>query len=67
MDDKRIYNVNVIAQDVLLTPEEVKRRLGQSPIADDGPQPPAPSGGFVGWLKRLFGGGKQAKQAEPRA
>jgi len=27
MDDKRIYNVNVIAQDVLLTPEEVKRRV----------------------------------------
>jgi 3-deoxy-7-phosphoheptulonate synthase len=27
MDDKRIYNVNVISQDVLLTPEEVKSRV----------------------------------------
>jgi 3-deoxy-7-phosphoheptulonate synthase len=27
MDDKRIYNVHVVSQDVLLTPEEVKRRV----------------------------------------
>ena len=27
MDDKRIYNVNVIAQDVLLTPDAIKDRV----------------------------------------
>ncbi|PWT75948.1 MAG: 3-deoxy-7-phosphoheptulonate synthase [Proteobacteria bacterium] len=27
MDDKRIYNVNVLSQDVLLTPEHVKQRV----------------------------------------
>jgi len=27
MDDKRIYNVNVLSQDVLLTPEEIKARV----------------------------------------
>jgi len=27
MDDKRIYNVNVLSQDVLLTPEQVKQRV----------------------------------------
>jgi len=27
MDDKRIYNVNVLSQDVLLTPEQVKERV----------------------------------------
>jgi 3-deoxy-7-phosphoheptulonate synthase len=31
MDDKRIYNVNVISQDVLLTPEEVKQRVPMTP------------------------------------
>jgi 3-deoxy-7-phosphoheptulonate synthase len=30
MDDKRIYNVNVISQDVLLTPEAVKERVPMS-------------------------------------
>ena len=33
MDDKRIYNVNVISQDVLLTPEEVKTRVPMTPRA----------------------------------
>jgi 3-deoxy-7-phosphoheptulonate synthase len=33
MDDKRIYNINVVAQDVLLTPEEVKRRVPMTPKA----------------------------------
>jgi 3-deoxy-7-phosphoheptulonate synthase len=33
MDDKRIYNINVVAQDVLLTPEEVKRRVPMTPRA----------------------------------
>ena len=33
MDDKRIYNVNVLSQDVLLTPEEVKQRLPMTPHA----------------------------------
>ena len=33
MDDKRIYNVNVISQDVLLTPEEVKARVPMTPRA----------------------------------
>ena len=33
MDDKRIYNINVVALDVLLTPEEVKRRVPMRPSA----------------------------------
>jgi 3-deoxy-7-phosphoheptulonate synthase len=33
MDDKRIYNVNVISQDVLLTPEELKQRVPMTPKA----------------------------------
>jgi 3-deoxy-7-phosphoheptulonate synthase len=33
MDDKRIYNVNVHAQDVLLTPEQVKERVPMTPRA----------------------------------
>jgi len=33
VDDKRIYNVNVAAQDVLLTPEEVKQRVPMTPRA----------------------------------
>ena len=35
MDDKRIYNINVVAQDVLLTPEEVKRRVPMTPRAQN--------------------------------
>ena len=35
MDDKRIYNVNVVAQDVLLTPEEVKLRVPMTPNAQN--------------------------------
>jgi 3-deoxy-7-phosphoheptulonate synthase len=35
MDDKRIYNVNVIAQDVLLTPERVKQRVPMTPAAQN--------------------------------
>jgi 3-deoxy-7-phosphoheptulonate synthase len=31
MDDKRIYNVNVMSQDVLLTPEELKQRVPMTP------------------------------------
>ena len=31
MDDKRIYNVNVMSQDVLLTPEGVKQRVPMTP------------------------------------
>ena len=31
MDDKRIYNVNVMSQDVLLTPEQVKQRVPMTP------------------------------------
>ncbi|HZP93244.1 MAG TPA: 3-deoxy-7-phosphoheptulonate synthase [Burkholderiales bacterium] len=31
MDEKLVYNVNVVAQDVLATPEEIKRRL---PLTD---------------------------------
>ncbi|HTS52606.1 MAG TPA: 3-deoxy-7-phosphoheptulonate synthase [Burkholderiales bacterium] len=33
MDDKRIYNVHVVSQDVLLTPEEVKRRVPMTSAA----------------------------------
>jgi 3-deoxy-7-phosphoheptulonate synthase len=35
VDDKRIYNVNVVAQDVLLTPEEVKLRVPMTPNAQN--------------------------------
>ena len=31
MDDKRIYNVNVMSQDVLLTPEQLKQRVPMTP------------------------------------
>src|SRR6202162_3274199 len=31
MDDKRVYNVNVVSQDVLLTPEQVKQRVPMTP------------------------------------
>jgi len=35
MDDKRIYNVNVASQDVLLTPDEVKLRVPITPSAQN--------------------------------
>jgi len=35
MDDKRIYNVNVASQDVLLTPDEVKLRVAMTPRAQN--------------------------------
>jgi len=35
MDEKLVYNVNVVSQDVLATPEEVKRRL---PLSERGEQ-----------------------------
>jgi 3-deoxy-7-phosphoheptulonate synthase len=35
MDDKRIYNVNVASQDVLLTPDEVKLRVPITPVAQN--------------------------------
>ena len=35
MDDKRIYNVNVVSQDVLLTPDEVKQRVPMTPSAQN--------------------------------
>ena len=35
MDEKLVYNVNVVSQDVLATPEEVKRRL---PLGERGEQ-----------------------------
>ena len=34
MDDKRIYNINVLSQDVLLTPEQIKARVPMTPRAD---------------------------------
>ena len=33
MDDKRIYNVNVVSQDVLLTPDQVKEHVPITPAA----------------------------------
>jgi len=52
------------------TPDEIKKRLeengepaAEAPAAAPA-QPPPPSGGVLGWLKRLFGGGKGQ---EPRA
>ena len=30
MDDKRVYNVNVVSQDILLTPEQVKQRVAMT-------------------------------------
>ncbi|MEQ1881249.1 MAG: 3-deoxy-7-phosphoheptulonate synthase [Burkholderiales bacterium] len=35
MDEKLVYNINVVAQDVLLTPEEIKRRV---PLTDKAEQ-----------------------------
>jgi 3-deoxy-7-phosphoheptulonate synthase len=35
MNEKLVYNVNVVAQDVLLTPEEIKRRLPLSERAEE--------------------------------
>jgi molecular chaperone DnaK len=61
------------------TPEEIRKRLEDgepqqpAPAAapqpqpepqTPEPQPPAPSGGVLGWLRRLFGGGRGQ---EPRA
>ncbi|HUJ28709.1 MAG TPA: Hsp70 family protein [Myxococcales bacterium] len=47
------------------TPEEVRNRLAESPVTDTRDQPPVKvggqRGGFVGWLKRLFG------RPQPRA
>ena len=37
------------------TPEEVKKRLADSPVQDTGPSTNGEPGGFFGWLKRLFG------------
>lgn len=34
MQDKPVYNVNVVAQDVLATPEEIKRRIPLTPRAE---------------------------------
>jgi molecular chaperone DnaK len=53
------------------TPEEIRKRLEdngepapQPPPAAAPAQAPAQAGGVLGWLKRLFGGGKSE---EPRA
>jgi 3-deoxy-7-phosphoheptulonate synthase len=35
MDEKLVYNVNVLAQDVLMTPEELKRRLPLTEQAEE--------------------------------
>src|SRR5437763_9512234 len=40
------------------TPAEVKQRLANSSLEDGAPQNGS-GGGFFGWLKRLFGGGKE--------
>jgi molecular chaperone DnaK len=47
------------------TPEQVQERLAEadSTVQDIGAPPANGGGGFVGWLKRLFGGGA----AQPRA
>ena len=42
------------------TPEEVKKRLVLSDVADEKVAPPETSGGFGGFVKRLFGGKKAA-------
>ena len=48
------------------TPEEVRSRLAEAPVMDTGGQKPVNGpadggGGFVGWLKRLFGGKPQPR------
>jgi molecular chaperone DnaK len=46
------------------TPEQVKSRLADSPVQDTGMAQPnggAERGGFIGWLKRLFGGSPQPR------
>ena len=60
------------------TPEEVKQRLGEELTPAGQPAPVAPTndqaeqaaetttgGGFLGWLKRLFGGGGSGLQPRP--
>ena len=46
------------------TPEEIRERLADSAVTDTGlaAEPAAAAGGFLGWLKRLFGG-----EPQPRA
>jgi hypothetical protein len=36
MEEQQLYNVNVVSQDVLATPEEIKRRI---PLAGRAEQP----------------------------
>ena len=45
------------------TPEEIKERLSESAVIDTdlGTEQVAPSGGLLGWLKRLFGGTDQPR------
>jgi hypothetical protein len=45
------------------TPEEIKKRLSESAVTDTdlGNELAAPSGGLLGWLKRLFGGTDQPR------
>jgi molecular chaperone DnaK len=44
------------------TPDEVKKRLADSPVQDTGlPQANGKEGGFFGWLRRLFGGSPQPR------
>jgi molecular chaperone DnaK len=45
------------------TPEEIKERLTDSAVTDTGlgAEPVAAPGGFLGWLKRLFGGTDQPR------
>jgi len=42
------------------TPEEVKKRLVLSDVAEERVAPPEKSGGFGGFMKRLFGSSKSA-------
>ena len=52
--DKKSARTVVAAFSTKDTPEEVRKRLAESPVTDTRPAPPT-SRGVFGWLKRLFG------------
>jgi molecular chaperone DnaK len=52
--DKKSARTVVASFSTKDTPEQVRKRLADSPVTDTRPAPPA-SGGVFGWLKRLFG------------
>ena len=63
-EDKKSGRVVTATLSTKDTPDEVKKRLVETSVEDNGPAAPpngsTGGGGFLGWLKRLFGAGKAA-------